>query len=119
MPDMAVITFKRNLQEMISNRSSTSTGSCGRRQCRVVAFTDVYFGVRPLLPNLILLGWFQHCMEALFVLQMGGPKTRSAAVFDELCANIGLSLQRQSDREVSRTSNFQKELIYCFKPQGS
>ena len=56
--------------------------------------------------HLILLGWFRYCMEA-FVIQMGGPKTTSAALFDDLCADIGLRLQRQSDREVPRT-NFPK-----------
>ena len=35
---------------------------------------------------------------------MGGPKTTSAALLDDLCANIGLRLQRQGDREVPHTN---------------
>ena len=65
------------------------------------------FGACPAeILHLLLLGWFKYCIEA-FVVQLGGVKSVKVAMFDNLCAEIGERLQRQSDRDVPRT-NFPK-----------
>ena len=62
------------------------------------------FGACPAeILHLILLGWFKYCMES-FVGQAGGAKNGACALYDDLCANVGKGLMRQSDREVPRTN---------------
>ena len=116
--------YPDEIQTLIANKNDAGLRSISQTFLLRNGFSKVCFGFRPTalqrpkpdrgifgacpgeILHLVLLGWFKYCMDA-FILQMGGPKTTSAALFDDLCADIGRSLQRQSDREVPRT-NFPK-----------
>ena len=77
--------------------SNVRFGCCPTSLIRPKPDKGIFWACHGEILHLVLLGWFKYCMEA-FVLQMGGPNTTLAAVFDKLCADIGRSLQRQSDR---------------------
>ena len=51
--------------------------------------------------RLISLGWFKYCLEA-FAEQTGGPKAVALKLYDEICAQLGDKLMRQSDCNVPR-----------------
>jgi hypothetical protein len=55
--------------------------------------------------HLISLGWFKYCLEAFSV--QAGPKSVALKQYDMLCANLGIRLFRQSDRDIPRI-NFTK-----------
>jgi hypothetical protein len=50
--------------------------------------------------HLISLGWFKYYLQA--VSAQAGPKSQALKVFDVLCAKLGCTLSRQSDRDVPR-----------------
>jgi hypothetical protein len=55
--------------------------------------------------HLISLGWFKYCLEAFSA--QAGPKSLALRQYDMLCANLGIRLSRQSDRDIPRI-NFTK-----------
>ncbi|KAI2495724.1 hypothetical protein MHU86_18783 [Fragilaria crotonensis] len=55
--------------------------------------------------HLISLGWFKYCLEAFSA--QAGPKSLALKQYDMLCANLGIRLSRQSDRDIPRI-NFTK-----------
>ena len=55
--------------------------------------------------HLISLGWFKYCLQAFSA--QAGPTSVALKQYDALCACLGVSLSRQSDRKVPRT-NFPK-----------
>ena len=55
--------------------------------------------------HLISLGWFKYCLEAFSA--QAGPKSVALKQYDMLCANLGIRLSRQSDRDIPRI-NFTK-----------
>lgn len=52
--------------------------------------------------HLISLGWFKYCLQAFSV--QAGPKSQALKDYDVLCAKLGSTLSRQSDRDVPRTN---------------
>jgi hypothetical protein len=52
--------------------------------------------------HLISLGWFKYCLQAFSV--QAGPKSQALKDYDALCAKLGCTLSRQSDRDVPRTN---------------
>jgi hypothetical protein len=55
--------------------------------------------------HLISLGWFKYCLQAFSA--QAGPNSNALKQYDVLCAKLGRSLSRQSDRDIPRT-NFPK-----------
>ncbi|KAI2506024.1 hypothetical protein MHU86_8435 [Fragilaria crotonensis] len=52
--------------------------------------------------HLISLGWFKYCLQAFSA--QAGPKSQALKDYDALCAKLGCTLSRQSDRDVPRTN---------------
>jgi len=52
--------------------------------------------------HLISLGWFKYCLQAFSA--QAGPKSQALKDYDALCAKLGYTLSRQSDRDVPRTN---------------
>jgi hypothetical protein len=55
--------------------------------------------------HFISLGWFKYCLEAFSA--QAGPKSMALKQYNRLCANLGIRLSRQSDRNIPQ-SNFTK-----------
>ncbi len=53
---------------------------------------------------LISLGWFKYCLQASSALT--GPKSQALKDYNVLCAKLGYTLSRQSDRNVPQTNFF-------------
>jgi hypothetical protein len=49
--------------------------------------------------HLISLGWFKYCCLEAFSAQ-AGPKSLALKQYNMLCANLGIRLSRQSDRNI-------------------
>jgi hypothetical protein len=61
------------------------------------------FGACPgKMLRLISLGWFKYCLQAFSA--QAGPKSQALKDYDVLCAKLGCTLSRQSDRNVPRTN---------------
>ena len=52
--------------------------------------------------HLISLAWFKYCLQAFSA--QAGPKSQALKDYDVLCAKLGCTLSRQSDRDVPRTN---------------
>jgi hypothetical protein len=52
--------------------------------------------------HLVSLGWFKYCLLA-FAAQ-AGPMSVALKQNDMLCARLGMSLSKQSDRDIPRTN---------------
>ena len=52
--------------------------------------------------HLVSLGWFKYCLQAFS--GQAGPNSQALKDYDELCARLGRTLSRQSDRDVPRTN---------------
>ncbi len=50
------------------------------------------------LLHLISLGWFKYCLEAFSA--QAGPKLLALKQYNMVCANLGIRLSRQSDRNI-------------------
>lgn len=78
-------------------------------------FADVRFGLHNKrgifgacpgeMLHLISLGWFKYCLQAFSA--QAGPTSSALKHYDMLCANLGVKLSRQSDRDIPRI-NFTK-----------
>lgn len=55
--------------------------------------------------HLISLGWFKYCLQAFSA--QAGPTSVALKHYDLLCANLGVKMSRQSDRDIPRV-NFPK-----------
>ena len=65
------------------------------------------FGACPgKMLHLISLGWFKYCLQAFSA--QTGPKSQALKDYDVMCAKLGCTLSRQSDRDVPRT-NFSRD----------
>jgi hypothetical protein len=52
--------------------------------------------------HLISLGWFKYCLQ--FLSAQAGTKSQALKDYDVLCAKLGCTQSRQSDRNVPRTN---------------